>query len=179
MTPLKRIATYFKQYTISKFYLLTAFSFILIFEQRIISQNTSKVNWEDKADSVILFAKSQLGVPYKWATCKPGVSFDCSGFTYFSYNSVGIKSYRGSSAYSSLGHKVPLKSCRKGDCILFTGTQPEDKSIGHVGIIIENKGEKLYFIHCSSSKRHFGVVVTEFYSSNYPKRFIETRRIFD
>ena len=153
--------------------------FLIAFSSNYYSQNNSSIPWTQKADSVIYYAKSQLDVPYKWATCKPGISFDCSGFTYYAYNSVGIKSYRGSSAYQSLGNKVQLKSCRKGDCILFTGTQAGDKNIGHVGIIIENKGDQLYFIHCSSSKKHFGVVITEYYSSNYPKRFIETRRLFD
>jgi hypothetical protein len=36
----------------------------------------------------------------------------------------------------------------------------------------------LKFIHCSSSKKHFGVVITDYYDSNYPKRFIEARRLF-
>ena len=179
MVLFNRIAFKMKHTRRFKFHALLSVYLLLFINQKLHSQSTTDHLWAQKADSVIYFAKSQLGTPYKWATCKPGISFDCSGFTYYAYNSVGIKSYRGSSAYSSLGYKIPLKSCRKGDCILFTGTQPEDKSIGHVGIIIENSGDKLYFIHCSSSTRHFGVVITEYYSSNYPKRFIETRRIFD
>jgi len=143
------------------------------------SQSLSKTHlWEQKADSLLLCAKTQLGVPYKWATSDPGVSFDCSGFTYYVYNKFNIKSSRGAGNYKNYGKSIPLNESRKGDCILFTGTQKGDKSIGHIGIVVSNAKDKLYFIHCSSSSRHFGVVITEYYSSNYPRRFIETRRIF-
>jgi len=158
----------------------TLFVFLTITNNNTFSQTSNSINsWEEKADSIITCAKSQLGVPYKWATSNAGVSFDCSGFTYYVYNSFKIKSSRGAAYYKNYGKPIPINECRKGDCILFTGTNPNVKSIGHIGIIIENKGDELFFIHCSSSTRHFGVVITEYFSSNYPKRFIETRRIFE
>ena len=131
----------------SKFILVVIFTILNTLNSISFSQTSPTNNkWEQKADTVIAYAKSQLGVPYVWATSKPGVSFDCSGFTYYAYNNSGVKSYRGSSAYKSLGYKVPLKSCRKGDCILFTGTQPNDKSIGHVGIILKNEDDILILL---------------------------------
>ncbi len=129
------------------------------------------------ADSVVSLAKSQLGVTYKWATCKPGESFDCSGLAYYAYHKAGVKSSRSSVAYTKLGKKIQISESKKGDCILFTGYPSVENTVGHIGIIIENKGNELYFIHCSSSKSHYGVVITEYYASNYPKRFIETRRL--
>lgn len=137
----------------------------------------SQSNWEVKSDSIIAIATEQLGVGYKYATCNPGKSFDCSGFTSYVYSSVNLPNSRSSKGYKGLGEKVDLNECRKGDCILFTGTDPSVRVIGHVGIVLENNENGLKFIHCSSSKKHFGVTVTDYYDSGYPKRFMEVRRL--
>lgn len=130
------------------------------------------------ADSLIELAKTQLGVPYKWATSSPNVSFDCSGFTSYVYGSFEVTKCRSSKGYGTLGNAVPIAEAKKGDCILFAGTKPGDRTIGHIGIVVENSEKGLFFIHCSSSKRHFGVVLTDYYASGYPKRFLSIRRLF-
>jgi len=139
-----------------------------------MAQDSVTVN----ADSLVDVAKSQVGVTYKWGTSNPNVSFDCSGFTSFVYSSFDVPNSRSSKAYGQLGEKVSLTECKKGDCIIFSGTQPGSKTIGHVGIVIENNEDGLKFIHCSSSKNHYGVTVTDYYSSNYTKRFLQVRRLF-
>ena len=141
--------------------------------------NFSQENWEQKADSLIANAEAQIGVKYKYATSKPDVGFDCSGFTSYIYASVSVPNSRSSKAYVNLGKNVSLSDCRKGDCILFTGTNSNIKSVGHVGIVLENNENGLKFIHCSSSKKHFGVTVTDYYNSGYTKRFMEVRRLFE
>lgn len=134
--------------------------------------------WESKADSIVTIASEQLGISYKWATSNPGVSFDCSGFTSYVYSKTNVTNSRSSKAYGSLGTPISIDNCRKGDCIIFSGTQTGSTTIGHVGIVIENNENGIKFIHCSSSKKHFGVVVTNYYDSGYPKRFLEVRRLF-
>lgn len=124
-------------------------------------------------------ARSQLGVSYKYATCDPGKSFDCSGFASFVYESVGVPNSRSSKGYGSLGRKIELTDARKGDCIVFCGTKGSKNQIGHVGIVLQNDDSGLFFIHCSSSKNHPGVVITNYYESNYPNRFIAVRRLFE
>lgn len=126
---------------------------------------------------LIEIAKEQLGVPYKYATSDPGVSFDCSGFTHYVYSSLELPSSRSSKDYGSFGEKVSLETCIPGDCIIFSGTAKGSRTIGHVGIVVSNDENGLKFIHCSSSKKHFGVVITDYYDSNYPKRFLEVRRL--
>jgi cell wall-associated NlpC family hydrolase len=138
----------------------------------------SQETWEVRADSLVTVAKTQLGVPYVWATSKPNTSFDCSGFTSFVYGSFDITDCRSSKGYGAIGDKIELKNARKGDCILFRGTTPGSKTIGHVGIVLENNENGLKFIHCSSSKAHFGVVITDYYTSGYPNRFLQARRLF-
>ncbi|MDX2362494.1 MAG: NlpC/P60 family protein [Crocinitomicaceae bacterium] len=135
--------------------------------------------WVLKADSIVQLAQEQLGIPYKWATSSPNVSFDCSGFTSYVYSTAEVTCSRSSSAYATLGTEVPLSECRQGDCIVFAGTAPGSRTPGHVGIVISNTEEGIKFIHCSSSKNHFGVVETDYYLSNYPKRFLSVRRLFE
>jgi cell wall-associated NlpC family hydrolase len=150
------------------------FLFLAFLSYETSAQDGTVVN----VDSLVELAKSQVGVTYKWGTSNPNVSFDCSGFTSFIYSSFDVKSSRSSKAYGALGEKVALEECQVGDCIVFSGTEAESKTIGHVGIIIEKNEEGLKFIHCSSSKKHYGVTVTDYYSSNYSKRFLEVRRMF-
>ena len=151
---------------------------ILITFLLISSFANAQENWEQKADSIIIIAKAQLGVPYKWATSSPGKSFDCSGFTAHVYGSMNITQCRSSKGYASIGEKINLSDVRKGDCLLFAGTTPGSRTVGHVGIVVEKTEDGIKFIHCSSSKRHFGVVITHYESSGYPKRFLQARRLF-
>jgi lipoprotein Spr len=137
----------------------------------------SKVSLD--GDSIVAFAKKQLGVPYRYGTAIPGKSFDCSGFTNYVYTSFGIASPRVSSAFRSFGTSVPLQDCQKGDCLVFTGTNSADRRAGHVGIVIENIDGNIQFIHCSSATNHNGVVITNLNSSNYMKRFLEARRVLE
>lgn len=130
-----------------------------------------------KADSIVLFAQEQLGTPYKYGSCSRSTGgFDCSGFTWYVFSRYGVKIPRASREYEKLGTTVKKEDARRGDLILFTGTK-SDKGVGHVGIVISNPGEPLRFIHASSSKNHFGVVVTDFDSSHYPKRFVKICRV--
>jgi cell wall-associated NlpC family hydrolase len=131
-----------------------------------------------KADSIISFAKKYLGTPYKYGSCDPKTGFDCSGFTYYVFRkAAGIELPRSSRDLNSAGHDVDIKNCRKGDLILFRGTNPNDKSIGHVGIIISEEGQPVEFIHSSSSKKHWGVVISDMEKDYYTKRFVKIKRV--
>ena len=123
-------------------------------------------------DSVVDYAKTFLGTPYKYANASPSSGFDCSGFTWFVFNHFGVEIPRSSKEYMTLGKRVSLDSCKKGDIMLFTGTDSRDRRVGHVGIVISNAGDSLQFIHASSSDKHYGVTITNYYKSNYPKRFL-------
>lgn len=123
-------------------------------------------------DSVVDYAKTFLGTPYKYANASPSNGFDCSGFTWFVFNHFGVDIPRSSKDYSSLGTRVTLETCKKGDIMLFTGTDHRDRRVGHVGIVISNAGDSVQFIHASSSDKHYGVVITNYYKSGYPKRFL-------
>ncbi|MEX1001288.1 MAG: C40 family peptidase [Crocinitomicaceae bacterium] len=131
------------------------------------------LNPEEKCfrDSITSFAQNFIGIPYKWGgATKDG--FDCSGFVYFVFKQFGITVSRSSSAYEGIGEKVALEASLPGDIILFTGTDATKRKVGHLGIVLKNEAGELDFIHSSSSKKHFGVTITRYYSSGYVKRFL-------
>jgi cell wall-associated NlpC family hydrolase len=130
-------------------------------------------------DSVVNFAKTFLGTNYCYGSATPKKGFDCSGFTWFVFNHYGINIPRSAKDYKTFGKEVPIEQARKGDIIVFRGTHVGDKTAGHVGIVISNPGEKLQFIHSSSSKNHSGVTITDYYSSAYTKRFIKIIRVIN
>ncbi|TND08061.1 MAG: NLP/P60 protein [Bacteroidetes bacterium] len=153
----------------------------LVFAAKLQAQEPLRPARTDSAwaknDSIVFFAQQYLGTPYKYGSCnKNNGGFDCSGFTYFVFSHFGISIPRSSRDYEKLGTAVKPEEARRGDLILFTGTK-STKGVGHVGIVISNPGEPLRFIHASSSKNHFGVVVTEFAASHYPKRFVKICRV--
>ncbi len=137
-----------------------------------------QIHRDSIANRLVTIAEAQLGTPYKWATSNPGVSFDCSGFTSYVYGSFDITDCHSSKGYGNLGTKISLSQAQPGDCMIFSGTAPGSTTIGHVGIVVENNEDGLKFIHCSSSSKHYGVVITDYYNSGYPKRFMQVRRLF-
>lgn len=144
---------------------------------------TGQSNAEDtvsiKADSLVEFAKTLIGTTYKWGGTTPETGFDCSGFCRYVFTHQNIKVPRTSASYAHYGQEISQDEVRKGDAILFRGTDPKSTTIGHIGIVISDPGEPLQFIHCSSSKRHYGVVITDYENSNYPKRFIKFMRVIE
>jgi cell wall-associated NlpC family hydrolase len=159
--------------------MLKAFAFSLLLQNPIgMSAQTDTIASVSNpvADSVVAYAHTFLGTPYVWAGCSPK-GFDCSGFVHYVYAHFGYRIERSSSGLANAGRFVAFKDSRKGDLILFRGTNPKDKTVGHVGIIISPTADSLQFIHASSSKKHWGVVVTDYFNSNYPDRFVSVRRL--
>ena len=129
-----------------------------------------------KADSIVNFALKFLGAPYKATGCDPS-GFDCSGFTYFVFKSFGMELPRSSIDMATSGRTIPFAEAQKADLIYFTGTDEEDRDVGHVGIVITERGRPLKFIHSSSNATEGGVKVTDYDSSNYDKRFLFVKRV--
>lgn len=152
---------------------------VLLADKKMSAQPQVLVHINPLTDSVVAYAETFLGTPYKYACASPSAGFDCSGFTYFVFAHYGFAVPRSAKDYANFGTEVPITECRKGDIILFRGTHPGDKTVGHVGIIISNKGEPLFFIHASSSENHSGVVITDYFNSAYPGRFIKIIRVIN
>lgn len=107
---------------------------------------------------IVNFAKTLQGVPYLYASTDPAKGFDCSGFVTYVFNHFGLEVPRSSTDFTNKGIDVPLQQAKRGDLVLFTGTDSTSTVVGHMGIVIENT-DSLRFIHSSSGKAN-GVTVT-------------------
>lgn len=64
-------------------------------------------------------AKSQLGVPYKFAAESPGVAFDCSGLTKYAWGQAGVYlPHQSRQQYASSPH-VSMANLAPGDLIFY------------------------------------------------------------
>ena len=72
-----------------------------------------------RAGTAVNAALSQRGVPYRYATSKPGVSFDCSGLTKYAWAQAGVYlPHQSREQYASIPH-VAKGAAQPGDLIFF------------------------------------------------------------
>ncbi len=134
------------------------------------------VNTENATpENIVAYAKTLVGVPYKYASTDPAQGFDCSGFITYVFSHFNIKVPRSSVEFTNVGEDVRLPLAKTGDLILFTGTDTAIRIVGHMGIVTEN-ADTLKFIHSTSGKQ-YGVTITPL-SAYYMKRFVKVVRIF-
>ena len=131
-----------------------------------------------KAIQVMDFAKSLLGIRYKYASASPERGFDCSGFVSYVFKNFGFTGARSSVDFAKKGKQVKLEEAKVGDVLVFTGTNSKSRTPGHVGIIssIDEEG-KIKFIHSSSGKAK-GVTITDL-EGYYKNRFLKAVTIVE
>lgn len=141
----------------------------LPFKDSIDTKNTEPEN-------LIEFAKTLIGVPYKYGSTNVNVGFDCSGFITYVSNHFGIAVPRSSVDFTNVATEVNIRNAKPGDLILFTGTDSTIRVVGHMGIITQT-ADTIKFIHSTSGKAY---AVTETpLNKNYQGRFIKIIRIFN
>lgn len=124
---------------------------------------------------LVHYAKTLIGIPYKYASTDPSIGFDCSGFITYVFNHFHLAVPRSSVDFTNVGKQVNLTDADVGDLILFTGTVDSIRTVGHMGIVTENI-DTLRFIH-STSGRANAVTISNF-TEHYKKRFVKVVRIF-
>jgi len=77
-------------------------------------------------------AESQIGVPYVWGGETPGVGFDCSGLTAWSWGQAGVPLPHYSGAQMGDSTPVPVSDLEPGD-LLFYGPGGSDHVAMYVG----------------------------------------------
>jgi cell wall-associated NlpC family hydrolase len=128
-------------------------------------------NQETKSETLIDFAKSMLGIRYRYATSNPKIGFDCSGFVSYVFSNFGFKVPRSSREFSGAGKETNLENAKVGDVLIFTGSNSKIRRIGHVGIVYSIDENGIKFIHASSGKAH-SVTITEL-NGHYRNRFMK------
>lgn len=125
-------------------------------------------------DSLVHFAHKFVGTPYK-ASGKTPVGFDCSGFSFYCFRAYGIYLPYTSTDQAEIGKEIPEAEAEAGDLIFFQGENINDKKVRHVGLLVNKKGEKLNFIHSSSSH---GIRYDTVDNPYYKKRFVKIKRVY-
>ena len=82
---------------------------------------------------------------------------------------------RSSIDFTNVGKEIPVATAKRGDIILFTGTDSTERFVGHMGIVVSNT-DTLKFIHSTSGK-DYGVTINPL-SNYYKGRFVKTLRVF-
>ena len=136
----------------------------------VIIINTRDVSGDEVAD----FAETLIGVKYTYGSTIKENGFDCSGFINYVFYNFNIRVPRITVDFTSVGKEVPIEDCRRGDLILFTGSDENSGVVGHMGIITQNKNGVVEFIHASTSR---GVMISGM-NSYFVPRFVKVNRGF-
>ncbi len=112
--------------------------------------------------------KDLQGSPYVWAEEGPN-NFDCSGFTYYMYGSMGINIPRVAREQAKVGKKISMKQLQYGDLIFFATSNSRHK-ITHVGMYLGDG----WFTHASTVKNE--VVYSNLFTSPYYKKRLRVCR---
>ena len=134
-------------------------------ESNYVTPSYDSANGQEIVD----FAEQYLGYSYVYGGTSPETGFDCSGFTYFVMNSVGIDVARDIYSQEDAGEEVAFEDMQPGDLIIFTDSGMTGP--GHTGIYIGDDE----FIHAANPSK--GVRTDSVYSSYYNPRIITIRRL--
>lgn len=121
-------------------------------------------------DTILAYAKSFLGVPYRYAG-RSRAGFDCSGFVHTVYKAFGVTLSTASNGMEGSGRPILNKAdLQRGDILFFVNTQRRRGGVGHVAIVYEIKDGEIWFIHsaCNGGVR-FDVLSSTYYSAHYYK----------
>ncbi|MFB5763593.1 C40 family peptidase [Paenibacillus medicaginis] len=128
-----------------------------------LSFGAGSVYADSKMDLVIQDAK---GTSYRaGGTTLSG--FDCSGFTSYVFDQLGLDLPRQSSTQFEAGTAVSRDEMRPGDLVFFN---TNGRGVSHVGIYVGDGR----FAHSSSSR---GVTVSSLGESYYADRYLGAKRV--
>lgn len=125
----------------------------------LAEENEAKTRLQETVEPLI-------GTPYRYGGTS-SIGFDCSGFTSYIFNQIGIELHRSSRDQATQGEKVAKDELRAGDLVFFNTF---GNSISHVGIYLGNN----QFIHSSTNR---GVVINDLNEDYYVRTYVTARRV--
>lgn len=121
-----------------------------------------------QGQAVVELAKQYLGIPYRYGGSSPS-GFDCSGFVYYIYKSMGITLNRVAADQMRNGKWVAKNDLQPGDIVGFTNSSGY---VNHVGIYAGN-GMMIHSPQTGDVVKYESIV-----TGNYARRLVCGRRIF-
>ena len=121
------------------------------------------VKYEPSKKNLDKMVKELQGRPYVWAEEGPD-QFDCSGFTYYLYGSMGIEIPRVAREQAKKGEVIKLNELVYGDLIFFDTEKIPKGKITHVGMYLGDG----WFTHASTTE--YEVVYSNLKTSPYFKK---------
>ena len=121
------------------------------------------VKYEPSKKNLDKMVKELQGRPYVWAEEGPN-QFDCSGFTYYLYGSMGIEIPRVAREQAKKGNEIKMHELVYGDLIFFDTDKVPKGKITHVGMYLGNG----WFTHASTTA--YEVVYSNLKTSAYFKK---------
>ena len=122
-----------------------------------------KVRYTPNKKNLEKMVKQLQGSPYVWAEEGPD-RFDCSGFTYYLYGSMGIEIPRVAREQAKNGKRISPNELQYGDLIFFATDKKQPHKITHVGIYLGDG----WFTHASTAEKE--VVYSNLFTSPYYKK---------
>ncbi len=121
------------------------------------------VKYEPSKKNLDKMVKELQGKPYVWAEEGPD-QFDCSGFTYYLYGSMGIEIPRVAREQAKNGKMIKMHELVYGDLIFFDMDKYPKGNITHVGMYLGNG----WFTHASTTEQE--IVYSNLNTSPYYKK---------
>lgn len=128
-------------------------------------------------DSIYSFAKSHLGIRYRYGGADPR-GFDCSGFVLYCFKHFGIKLPHEAGQQMRMSKPQTLQTAKVGDIIYFGYYNRRTRSyyISHSGIVASTDGGKIWFIHSASN---VGIRLDCLDQAWYKQRFVGIGRVIE
>lgn len=169
-----------KQFTLRLFLPLLATLFVglspLMAEekkQKAPTEDKTEQGLSEEVSKLIKYGKELLGRRYR-SRGPGGVMLDCSGFVGYVFSKLNIALPRCSRDMARTTRRIDKSKVRPGDLLYFAGRALRG-GVGHVGMVIDVKGEDITMIHSSTSR---GVVVERYNRSAYfARRFLSAGRV--
>ena len=124
---------------------------------------------EEPAEQIIARAKNFLDLRYIWAGTS-AAGFDCSGFVYSLYRTLGIWLSRDAEDQASEGMEVAYRDAQPGD-LLFFAYEAGKGRVHHVGLYLGN--DQMIHSQTPGSK----VLITTLSGTNYETELCTVRRL--